>query len=253
MIEERLTGEVIAMRQWSAQEFERRVLDGRPRVAVFDCDGTLWSGDAGSGFMNWSLAEGLVSPETTGWINARYSDYLAGQVSEVEICGEMVQMYSGLRDGDLRSAAARFVREYIEPRIFGEMAALLANLNEAGVELWAVSSTNKWVVTEGARGFGIPEARVIAAEVRVTDGLITRELVDVPTGEGKALALKRIGLAHPDAVFGNSVHDLAMLELARCPYPVNPSPALIAAAAKNGWGIFCPAAASGLQTAVGGE
>ncbi len=37
---------------------------------------------------------------------------------------------------------------------------------------------------------------------------------DVPTDEGKAGALARAGLSRPDAVFGNSIHDLAMLEIA---------------------------------------
>jgi phosphoserine phosphatase len=248
-----LTGKEIKVQQWTARQFEQQVLDGGPKVAVFDCDGTLWGGDSGNGFMVWTLAEGLVSPEVTDWINARYRGYLAGQVSEVEICGEMVQMYAGQRDEELRSAAARYVQEFVEPRIFAEMAALLAKLNQAGVELWAVSSTNKWVVSEGVRGFGIPEKRVVSAEVRIDNGLITRELVDVPTGEGKAVALKRIGLAHPDAVFGNSVHDLAMLELARRAYPVNPSPSLIAAAARHGWGCFRPAAAKDAEAAVAGE
>jgi phosphoserine phosphatase len=248
-----LAGKEIAVQQWTAQEFERQVLDGKPKVAVFDCDGTLWGGDAGSGFMNWSLAEGLVSQQTTNWINTRYRGYLAGQVSEVQICGEMVQIYAGLRDEEMRLAAARYVREFVQPRIFAEMAQLLDKLNHAGVELWAVSSTNKWVVAEGARGFGIPEERVLAAEAHVVDGVTTAKLVDVPTGEAKALALKRLGLAHPDAVFGNSVHDLAMLELAHRAYPVNPSPSLVEAAARNGWGIFRPAGTEGAQTTVGGE
>ncbi|MFZ1085017.1 MAG: haloacid dehalogenase-like hydrolase [Terracidiphilus sp.] len=239
--------------QWTAQQFERQVLDGKPQVAVFDCDGTLWGGDAGNGFMVWSLAQGLVSRETTDWIDTRYRGYLAGQVSEVEICGEMVQMYAGLRDEELRRAAADYVREFVEPRIFAEMAQLVDRLNQTGVALWAVSSTNKWVVAEGVRGFGIPEERILAAEARITNGLISGELVDVPTGEGKAVALKRVGLAHPDAVFGNSVHDLAMLELARRAYPVNPSPSLLAAAARNGWGCFRPAAAEGNQSSVAGE
>ena len=42
------------------EEFEQRVLDGKPKVAVFDCDGTLWGGDSGNGFMVWSIAQGLV-------------------------------------------------------------------------------------------------------------------------------------------------------------------------------------------------
>jgi phosphoserine phosphatase len=130
---------------------------------------------------------------------------------------------------------------------------LLGALLSEGVELWAVSSTNKWVVSEGVRAFGIPENRVLAAEVAVSQGIIGSDIVDVPTDEGKATALKRVGLARPDAVFGNSVHDLAMLEIARNAFPVNPSPALLEAAAKNGWGYFRPEIAEGTEAAVAGE
>ena len=72
------------------------------------------------------------------------------------------------------------------------------------------------MIAEGLRDFGIPKERILAAEVRVKDGIITSEIVDVPTDEAKAAALKRVGLPAPDAVFGNSIHDLAMLEMARC-------------------------------------
>ena len=239
--------------QWTADEFERLVFECKPKVAVFDCDGTLWSGDAGYGFMAWSLEEGLVSRSTNDWIDTRYRAYRAGSVSEETMCGEMVQMYAGLRDSELEAAAARYVDEFVRRRIFAEMLALIEKMRQAGIELWAVSSTNRWVVAEGLRDFGIPEERILAAEVRVKDGMISSEIVDVPTDEAKAAALRRVGVLAPDAVFGNSIHDLAMLEMARCPFPVNPSPALLAEAAKRGWGYFKPQAAEGVEAAVGGE
>jgi phosphoserine phosphatase len=62
-----------------------------------------------------------------------------------------------------------------------------------------------------------------------------------------------VGLPAPDAVFGNSVHDLAMLEMARCPFPVNPSPVLLEVAAKRGWGYFRPRTAEGVEASVAGE
>jgi phosphoserine phosphatase len=248
-----LTQTQIEIPRWTAQEFERLVFAGNPKVAVFDCDGTLWGGDAGFGFMDWSLRKGLVSRSTSDLVDTRYRSYLAGKVSEQEMCGEMVQMYAGLRDDELRAAAARYICKYVQPRIFAEMAALVGTLIKAGVEIWAVSSTNKWVVAEGVRDLGIPEERILAAEVRVVAGLITTEILDVPTDEGKAASLKRIGLTCPDAVFGNSVHDLAMLQMARNAFPVNPSPALLEAAAKNGWGYFQPEAAVEAEAAVGGE
>lgn len=239
--------------RWTAQEFERLVLDCKPRVAIFDCDGTMWSGDSGYGFMVWSLEQGLVSRSTSDWIDTRHRAYQAGKVSELEICGEMVQIYAGLREQELRAAAAQYVNEFVRQRVFAEIASLLIALRQAGVELWAVSSTNRWVVAEGVRAFGIPDERVLAAEVRVTGGVIETEIVDVPTDEGKAEALRRAGLPAPDAVFGNSAHDLAMLEIARCAFPVNPSPALLRAAAKHGWGYFRPQSAEGIEAGVAGE
>ena len=248
-----MTSTQIDIRKWTAQEFEQLVLSSKPRVAVFDCDGTLWGGDAGYGFMAWSLEQGLVSRSASDWIDTSYRAYLAGSVSEAQICGEMVQIYAGLREQELRAAAAKYVDEFVRGRVFAEMARLVSELRKAGAEIWAVSSTNKWVVAEGVRDFGIAEERILAAEVAVADGIITSELVDVPTGEGKAAALARVGLTRPDAVFGNSIHDLAMLKIAANAFPVNPSPALLEAAAKNGWGYFRPAAVEDTEAAVGGE
>jgi len=250
---EALTPAAIAAHQWSAEEFERLVFESKPKAAVFDCDGTLWSGDAGYGFMAWSLEQGLVSRSTNDWIDSRYRAYRNGEVSEVAMCGEMVQLYAGLREGELEAAAARYVDEFVRLRVFAEMAAVVKKLRQIGVEIWAVSSTNRWVIAEGLRDFDIPRERILAAEVRVKDGIITSEIVDVPTDEAKAAALKRVGIPAPDAVFGNSIHDLAMLEIAQRPFPVNPSPALLEAAAQRGWGYFRPKTAGGVEAKVGGE
>ena len=179
----------IEVRKWTTEEFERLVFECKPKVAVFDCDGTLWGGDAGYGFMAWTLEQGLVSRSTHDWIDTRYRDYRAGNVSEVAMCAEMVQLYAGLRDAELRDAAARYVDEFVRKNIFEELFELVARMQKAGVELWAVSSTNRWVIAEGMRDFGIPDERILAAEVRVKDGLITSEIVDVPTDEAKAAAL----------------------------------------------------------------
>src|SRR5258708_7058934 len=237
-IEKHVTTTEFETAQWTAEELQRKVLELKPNVAVFDCDGTLWDGDAGLGFMEWSLEQGLVSRSTSDWIDTRHRAYRAGSVSEVQICGEMVQIYAGLRESELREAAARYVSEFVLPKVFPEIAQLVAALQAAGVVLWAVSSTNKWVVAEGVKAFAIPEERVVAAEAAVEDGTITSTLVDVPTDEGKAVALRRMGLNHPDAVFGNSIHDLAMLEMGASAFPINPSPAFLQAPQCIAWGSF---------------
>jgi phosphoserine phosphatase len=229
---------VVVENRLSTSEFHAAVHALSPKVAVFDCDGTLWSGDAGSGFMQWTVETGLVSREATDWIDARYRGYLKGDVSEVAICGEMVQMYQRLREEEMRRAAKVFFEAQIERNIFPEMLALVEELRGEGVDIWAVSSTNNWVIEEGVRRFGISAERVLAARVEVKDGVVTDILIDVPTDEGKVTALRGAGVLTPDAVFGNSVHDAAMLAIARRAFPVNPTPALVERSAQEGWAVY---------------
>jgi len=225
----------------STVDFFARVHSLNPKVAVFDCDGTLWSGDAGSTFMRWTIDTSLISPEQIAWINGRYEGYKRGQVSELAICGEMVQVYRGITVDRMRAAAAEFFREHVEPNIFPEMLALVTELQQKGVDIWAVSSTCDWVIEEGVRRFNIPSNRVLAARVAAEDGRVTHRLLDVPTDEGKVTALHKAGIAAPDAVFGNSVHDAAMLVIARLACPVNPTPALVERSFSEGWSVYYPA------------
>ncbi len=213
-----------------------------PRVAVFDCDGTLWSGDAGSSFMRWTVEQGMLSQERSTWLKGRYDGYNRGEVSEATICGEMVQVYAGLPIVQLREAAAVFFRERIEEHIFPEMHALVTELQARGTVIWAVSSTNDWVIEEGVRRFGIDPAHVLSARVATVGGTITDQLLDVPTDQGKVRALLLAGVTAPDAVFGNSVHDAAMLAMARGAFPVNPTPALEERSLHEGWPIYWPSA-----------
>jgi phosphoserine phosphatase len=228
-------------------EFRDRVLSLSPSVAVFDCDGTLWSGDAGSAFMHWSMESGLLSPDATAWLAGRYNGYKRGEVSELAICGEMVQVYRNLPIPMLRRAAADFFRDHVERNIFPEMLDLVTALQRRNVEIWAVSSTCDWVIEEGVTRFNIPASRVLAACVASEAGRATDRLVDVPTDEGKVAALARHNITAPGCVFGNSVHDAAMLSIARThngvpgAFPVNPSPGLIRRATEEGWPVYFPA------------
>jgi len=225
----------------STTDFEANVHALAPRVAVFDCDGTLWSGDAGSGFMRWTIETGLLSRGSIDWLDGRYRKYLRGEVSELAICGEMVQVYQGLRESEVRRAAADFFQARIERNIFPELQRLIADLQQNHVEIWAVSSTNDWVIEEGIKRFNIPANRVLAARVEIVDGIVSDRLLDVPTDHGKVDSLARAGITRPDAVFGNSVHDAAMLAIARGAFPVNPSPALLERSGIEGWPVYFPA------------
>jgi phosphoserine phosphatase len=224
----------------SASRFLNSVLALRPEIAVFDCDGTLWSGDSGRDFFYWEMDRGLVSPEVSAAMRARYKLYETGELGEEPMCGEMVTMHDGLLIADLHQAAEEFFVEVVAPRIFPEMLELTHRLHEQGCELWAVSSTNNWVVEAGASRFRIARDRVLAACLHHEDERATGHLHRVPTGHLKAEAIKEVIGRPVDAVFGNSVHDQAMLEIARYAFCINPNPDLEEVAVAQRWPVYWP-------------
>ena len=221
-------------------EFVDSVLALEPSIAVFDCDGTLWSGDAGADFFYWEMERGIVSPEVAACARERYAGYKAGTVSEVQICGEMVTMNRGVSNLVMQQAAREFFDEVVSHRIFPELQELTRKLAEQSCELWAVSSTNDWVVEVGAERFGIPRERILAACVEIENGLATDRLIRVPTDELKVTAIREVIGKPMQAVFGNSVHDQAMLEIAKWPFCVNPNPDLEQIAQERGWPVYRP-------------
>jgi len=224
----------------SQTAFVESVLRLQPRVAAFDCDGTLWSGDAGEGFFSWEMKQGLVSDEVVRWARARYADYKAGNVPEDVMCGEMATMNHGLRDDLLQEAANRYFPEGIAHHIFPEMRDLVHRLHASGCNVWAISSSNQWVIRAGMRDFGIPWERILTAEAVVENGIVQDRLVRIPSGPGKAEAIREVLPSTPECAFGNSIWDREMLQLSKYPFAINPNPDLKTLALSNKWIVYQP-------------
>jgi phosphoserine phosphatase len=225
-------------------EFIESVLNRKPRLATFDCDGTLWSPDAGEGFFAWEMKQGLVSEQVAQWARSRYAAYKAGQVAEDVMCGEMVTMHRGLREEHVQQACDTYFAQAIAPDIFPEMRELVARLSESGSEIWAVSSSNQWIIRSGMKFFAVPQNRILAAEVAVENGIITDRLIRVPSGPGKAEGIRSVLKSspdrRPDCAFGNAIWDREMLALSKHAFAVNPNPDLKEIALANGWTVYQP-------------
>jgi HAD superfamily phosphoserine phosphatase-like hydrolase len=224
----------------SAAEFIESVLKLHPGLAVFDCDGTLWSGDAGEGFFSWEMKRGLVSQQVADAARARYAEYRLGKVSEDDMCGEMVTINKGLREADVIRAAEEYFNSNIAANIFPELKELIRRLRQSGCDVWAVSSTCDWVIESAMKHFDIPANRVLAATVEIENGIVADRLIRVPSGEGKPKAIREVIRREPDVVFGNSRWDAAMLAIAKHAFAVNPNPDLEEMAQKNHWHIYWP-------------
>ena len=228
--------------------FVESVLQLQPHLAVFDCDGTLWAGDAGERFFDWELKRGLLPDDISRWARARYADYKAGKVSEDDMCGEMVTIHRGLAESEVQKAARQFFDENFVKQIFPEMRELIRQLQNSGCDVWAVSSTNEWVIQAAMKHFGIDEQKILAAAVRIENGRITDQLIRVPSGEGKPKAIREVIKKDPDAAFGNSRWDADMLAIARHGFAVNPNLDLEKMARECGWIVYWPASENRADT-----
>jgi HAD superfamily phosphoserine phosphatase-like hydrolase len=216
------------------------VLRLRPTLAVFDCDGTLWAGDAGERFFDWELNRGVLAPDIVRWARERYAEYKAGKVSEDDMCGEMVTLHKGLKEAEVLRLSNEFFEEKFAQNIFPEIRQLIFELQNSGCDVWAVSSTNEWVIGEAMKHFGIPQEKILAASVEIENGIITDRLIRVPSGIGKPKAILEVIGRPPDAAFGNSRWDVEMLQIARYAVAVNPNPDLEQVARQRGWTVYWP-------------
>jgi len=225
----------------AAAAFLESVLRLQPRVAAFDCDGTLWSGDAGERFFDWELNQGNIVADTVARsMRDRYAAYKRGEVDEATMCGEMVTMHQGIPELTMMRAAITFFESFFVAQIFPEMCDLIHRLQQAGCDAWAVSSSNEWVIRAAMKHFNIPDDRILATKIALDDGIITDRLIRIPSGPGKPQALREVVQKDIDAAFGNSRFDAEMLAMAKHAFAINPNPDLEATARRHHWTVYFP-------------
>jgi len=193
-----------------------------------------------------------------GWAAVGFGEDLGGQgggLLELALTAREVGRAAAPSSGWLQSAIVlpalsdepalmRAATEYFDNgfpgKIFPAMRELIRRLHDAGCEVWAVSSSNEWVIRAAMKHFEIPEERILAAAVKIEDGIITDRLIRVPSGPGKPQALREVVKKQIDAAFGNARWDTEMLAMAKHAFAVNPNPDLEATALQRGWTIYFP-------------
>jgi len=69
----------------------------------------------------------------------------------------MVTMHRGLREEVVKQACDTYFAHAVAPNIFPEMRELIERLHASACDVWAVSSSNQWIIRSGMRHFGIPQ------------------------------------------------------------------------------------------------
>jgi len=208
-------------------------------LATFDADGVLWRGDAGDGFLLWQIENHRLLPAAEREARRIWEMYRKEQFGELEMAVFCASILHGLKEEVVQADAREFFDRHFRTSVIPETRSWTNRLQAAGVEVWVVSGSHRWIVTAGSEAVGIRTDRMLTVAAQVRDGVITAEvLLPVTYGVGKAEAIDRKFDRAPDLAFGNTFSDRFMLDMAKLGVAVDPDEDLAALAEGCGWPII---------------
>ncbi|MBI3183918.1 MAG: haloacid dehalogenase-like hydrolase [Myxococcales bacterium] len=207
---------------------------------ALDADGTLWRGDVGEDFLRYLAAEDQL-PRHRG-SRGVYEEYERRvSRSPAEGYAFAVEVMADFEEAALSRVCGDFFRRRFLGRFFAFARPLVDELSAAGLEVWIVSASPRWVVAPGGQELGIPAERVIGVDCGIDRGRLTGQVFEpIPCGEGKVTLLEGRG-RRPALAVGNGELDLPMLSYAERALVIAPygeeRNALVREAERRGWAI----------------
>lgn len=215
------------------------------RLALFDLDGTLLSGDSDCLWCEFLYAEGRLGAAQLDLSQEIGRRYVEGTVLPREFYDFFAGTMAGFDAPTLEPLRERFLSDWIRPRIPAGARVLLQRHRDAGDTLVLTTATNRVISEMTARELGIDH--YVCTELEVVDGRFTGRTtgaLNMRTGKIERLRewAAAAGLA-PRALdeacfYTDSINDLALLSVVREPIVVDPDPRLESIALRNGWKVL---------------
>lgn len=210
------------------------------RLAIFDLDNTLLSGDSDYLWGRYLVHRGIVDGERYERENRRFLEaYEAGELDIDEFLAFALRPLAENAPEDLEAWRRQFVEAHIRPIVLPAAQALVDEHRRRGDVPLIITATNRFVTEPIAELFGIGE--LLATEPEREAGRFTGRHRGVPTfREGKIHALEHWLAAQPrrpeaTTFYSDSRNDLPLLERVDRPVAVDPDPVLDATARERGW------------------
>lgn len=189
------------------------------KVAVFDCDGTLFGQApyylADEALYDYAKRNYEGKTDSLSVAKMKIVDQLLhGDNVGVDFVQNRVRFLSGLTSDEIQAMGDRMFHEKYQNKMYPEMKALINNLENYGFEVWILSASPELLYQRFcAQQLGLPEDRILGVKSRVGEGnVVTDELVyPVSQDEGKADVVRTFIKADPLFVGGNSRGDLEMM------------------------------------------
>lgn len=213
-------------------------------AAFFDLDKTIIAKSSTLAFSRPMFAEGLINRRAV--LKSSYAQFLfmlsgADHDQMERIRANLTAMTAGWNVEQVRAVVTETLHEIVDPLVYAEAAALIADHHVRGHDVIVVSASGYEVVKPIAQMLGADHA--VATQLVVEDGKYTGEVDFYCYGTGKVDGMKALAhehgydLAHCYA-YSDSITDLPMLDAVGFPTAVNPDRGLRKAAAENSWPVL---------------
>jgi len=216
------------------------------RLALFDLDHTLLSGDSDVLWCEFLMDEGVLDRAEFEPLNVDMARrYGEASVSAQDFCEFYVSTLAGRTLAEWRPVCQRFLDQVIAPRIRPAARALVESHRTRGDRLVMTTATNRVLTELTAQHLRI--ADLLATEVEIVEGVCTGRTSGVLNmREGKVTRLQAwlaeqslpAGLLAEAVFYSDSSNDLPLLQAVAEPVIVDPDPSLRRHAGVAGWPIL---------------
>ncbi len=216
------------------------------RLALFDLDHTLLSGDSDVLWCEFLMDKGILDRAEFAPRNAEMARrYGEGSVSAAEFCEFYVSTMAGRSLADWRPWCERFLVDVIAPRIPASARALVETHRARGERVVMTTATNRVLTELTARHLGIDD--LLATEVELIDGVCSGRTAGVLNMRDGKVTRLHAWLADrqlpADALgratfYSDSSNDLPLLQAVARPVAVDPDARLRAHALAAGWSVL---------------
>ena len=215
------------------------------RAAFFDLDKTVIAKASMVALGPEFHARGLLRRRTLlrgVFLQILFLRFGASEERLAKIRRSVLKITKGWDHDEVRTLVAETLNEIMEPLIFSEALVLIRHHQEAGAEVWLVSTSPAEIVEPFAEILGITGA--ISSKACIDEnGKFTGEMEFYAVGENKAVAMQEVaderGLDLSDSfAYSDSETDIPMLLAVGHPFAVNPDRTLTKVAHEREWPIL---------------
>lgn len=218
--------------------------DMKPTAAFFDLDKTIIARSSTMAFSRPFFHEGLINRRAV--LKSSYAHFLfllagadADQMERMR--AHITALCTGWEVRQVRAIVEETLHDVVDPLVYAEAAALIADHTEQGHDVVIVSASGEEMVTPIAAMVGADHS--VGTRMVEVDGLYTGDVDFYCYGQAKADELRRLAAERGYDLrrcyaYSDSVTDLPMLAEVGHPTAVNPDRALRKEALARGWPVL---------------